>query len=113
MFTEVGGFYLLRLLGVKTTEGGKAAKVSKLSKSEVLLVNIGSTSTGGTVLAMKGDLAKIQLYTPVCTQEGEKIAQVGALTSTGGSSAGVRSARARNLYKKRMQIPSPRAYLFI
>ena len=56
VFTEVEiSFYLLRrLLGVKTTEGGKAAKVSKLSKSEVLLVNIGSTSTGGTVLAMKG-----------------------------------------------------------
>ena len=76
VYTEVEiSFYLLRrLLGVKTADGGKAAKVQKLQKNEVLLVNIGSTSTGGKVLAMRSDLAKIQLMTPVCTQEGEKIA---------------------------------------
>ncbi len=38
------------------------------------MVNIGSTSTGGRVLAVKQDLAKIVLIQPVCTQEGEKIA---------------------------------------
>lgn len=38
------------------------------------MVNIGSTSTGGRILAVKSDLAKIVLTTPVCTQEGEKIA---------------------------------------
>ena len=38
------------------------------------MVNIGSTSTGGRVLAVKNDLAKIVLIQPVCTQEGEKIA---------------------------------------
>ncbi len=38
------------------------------------MVNIGSTSTGGKVLAVKNDLAKIVLIQPVCTQEGEKIA---------------------------------------
>mmetsp|Transcript_17966 Transcript_17966/g.20295 ORF Transcript_17966/g.20295 Transcript_17966/m.20295 type:complete len:325 (-) Transcript_17966:74-1048(-) len=76
VYTEVEiSFYLLRrLLGVKTAEGGKAAKVQKLQKNEVLLVNIGSTSTGGKVIAMKQDLAKLQLMQPVCTQEGEKIA---------------------------------------
>jgi len=49
-------------------------QVAKLTKDEVLMVNIGSTSTGGKVLATKGDLAKIQLTHPVCTKENEKIA---------------------------------------
>ncbi|TYZ60981.1 hypothetical protein PybrP1_005336 [[Pythium] brassicae (nom. inval.)] len=76
VFTELEiNFYLLkRLLGVKTQEGSKASKVQKLSKAEVLMVNIGSTATGGKVLAVKQDLAKILLTAPVCTQEGEKIA---------------------------------------
>lgn len=76
VFTEVEiSFYLLRrLLGVKAQEGGKQAKVQKLSKNEILMVNIGSTSTGGKVTAVKHDLAKILLTQPVCTQEGEKIA---------------------------------------
>jgi len=76
VYSEVEiNFYLLRrLLGVKTTQGGKAAKVEKLAKSEMLMVNIGSTSTGGKVVAVKGDLAKLQLTTPVCTQQGEKVA---------------------------------------
>jgi len=39
----------------------------------VLLLNIGSLSTGGRVLATKADLAKISLTTPVCTEIGEKI----------------------------------------
>lgn len=45
-----------------------------LLQTEILMVNIGSTATGGKVLAVKGDLAKILLTQPVCTQEGEKIA---------------------------------------
>jgi len=32
------------------------------------MLNIGSTSTGGRVLAVKGDLAKLSLTSPVCTQ---------------------------------------------
>ena len=76
MFIEVEiSFYLLRrLLGVKTSEGAKQAKVQKLQKQEILMVNIGSTATGGKVLAVKADLAKILLTQPVCTTEGEKIA---------------------------------------
>jgi translation initiation factor 2 subunit 3 len=38
------------------------------------MVNIGSTSTGGKVIAVKGDLAKLQLTSPVCTSVGEKLA---------------------------------------
>jgi translation initiation factor 2 subunit 3 len=70
---EVSYYLLRRLLGVRI-EGDKAAKVQKLSKNEVLMVNIGSLSTGGRVIAVKADLAKIGLTTPVCTSVGEKIA---------------------------------------
>ena len=49
-------------------------QVQKLTKNEVLMVNIGSLSTGGRVSAVKADLAKITLTQPVCTEVGEKIA---------------------------------------
>lgn len=71
---EINFFLLRRLLGVKTEGDSKQSRVQKLQKGEVLMVNIGSTSTGGRVLAVKNDLAKIVLIQPVCTQEGEKIA---------------------------------------
>jgi translation initiation factor 2 subunit 3 len=65
----------VRLLGVKATgEDKKQTKVSKLAKQEVLMVNIGSTSTGGKVINVKADLAKIALTQPACTEIGEKIA---------------------------------------
>eukprot|EP00037_Helgoeca_nana_P008634 m.76865 g.76865 ORF g.76865 m.76865 type:complete len:461 (+) comp19060_c0_seq3:6426-7808(+) len=71
---EISFFLLRRLLGVKTEAGEKAKKVAKLQKNEVLMINIGSLSTGGRVLAVKTDLAKILLTQPVCTETGEKIA---------------------------------------
>lgn len=71
---EISYFLLRRLLGVRTEGDRKAAKVQKLSKNEVLMVNIGSLSSGGRVLAVKNDLAKIGLTNPVCTEIGEKIA---------------------------------------
>lgn len=71
---EVSYYLLRRLLGVRTEGDKKGAKVSKLSRNEVLMVNIGSLSTGGRVVAVKADLAKIALTTPVCTSIGEKIA---------------------------------------
>ncbi|KAJ3056793.1 hypothetical protein HK097_004057 [Rhizophlyctis rosea] len=70
---EINYFLLRRLLGVKT-EDKKQAKVQKLTKNEVLMVNIGSTSTGGRVLSVKADLAKILLTAPACTEINEKIA---------------------------------------
>jgi len=75
IFTEIEvNFFLLRqLLGVSGASG-RQSKVSRLSKGEVLMVNIGSTSTGGRVLAVKNDLAKVVLTQPVCTKLKEKIA---------------------------------------
>jgi translation initiation factor 2 subunit 3 len=69
---EISLFLLRRLLGVKT-EDKKQTKVTKLVKNELLLINIGSTSTGGRVLSVKADLAKIQLTSPACTEIGEKV----------------------------------------
>uniref|UniRef100_A0A2K6M0E8 protein-synthesizing GTPase n=1 Tax=Rhinopithecus bieti TaxID=61621 RepID=A0A2K6M0E8_RHIBE len=76
IFTElkISYFLLRRLLGVHTEGDRKATKVQKLSKNEVLMVNIGSLSTGGRVRAVKADLCKIVLTNPVCTEVGEKIA---------------------------------------
>ncbi|KAE9403382.1 hypothetical protein BT96DRAFT_990239 [Gymnopus androsaceus JB14] len=70
---EINLFLLRRLLGVKT-EDKKQTKDSKLTKNELLLGNIGSMSTGGRVLDVKADLAKIQLTSPACTEVGEKVA---------------------------------------
>jgi len=93
---EINFFLLRRLLGVKAEGDGKQIRVwtcilqfnfwmlilfffvsdqvTKLAKGETLMVNIGSTSTGGRVIAVRKDLAKIVLISPVCTMEGEKIA---------------------------------------
>ncbi|ORZ15164.1 eukaryotic translation initiation factor 2 subunit 3 [Absidia repens] len=70
---EISYFLLRRLLGVKTDDK-KQAKVSKLAKNELLLVNIGSVSTGGRVVGVKADLAKIVLTGPTCTEVGDKVA---------------------------------------
>jgi translation initiation factor 2 subunit 3 len=70
---EVNYFLLRRLLGVKTADG-KQAKVAKLAKNEILMVNIGSTATGAKVMGVKADAAKLSLTSPACTEIGEKIA---------------------------------------
>jgi translation initiation factor 2 subunit 3 len=70
---EVNYYLLRRLLGVKTADG-KQAKVAKLAKNEVLMVNIGSTATGAKVTAVKQDAAKLVLTSPACTNVGEKVA---------------------------------------
>ena len=51
---EISMFLLRRLLGVKS-EDKKQTKVAKLTKNELLLINIGSTSTGGRVVSVKAD----------------------------------------------------------
>eukprot|EP01061_Rhynchopus_euleeides_P004515 TRINITY_DN1376_c0_g1_i2.p1 TRINITY_DN1376_c0_g1~~TRINITY_DN1376_c0_g1_i2.p1 ORF type:complete len:473 (+),score=190.27 TRINITY_DN1376_c0_g1_i2:181-1599(+) len=70
---EISFFLLRKLLGVKS-EGDKSGKVEKLGKGEIIMVNIGSMSTGGRVVAVKNDVAKLALTVPVCTEVGEKLA---------------------------------------
>lgn len=73
---EISFFLLRRLLGVKTdaTDKKKSGKIKKLARGEILMVNIGSTSTGARILQVKADLAKVVLTSPVCSSEGEKLA---------------------------------------
>ncbi|KAE9389852.1 P-loop containing nucleoside triphosphate hydrolase protein [Gymnopus androsaceus JB14] len=52
----------------------EADKGFQADQNELLLINIGSTSTGGRVLNVKADMAKVQLTSPACTEVGEKIA---------------------------------------
>eukprot|EP00210_Caulerpa_lentillifera_P003570 g3405.t1 len=71
---EINFFLLRRLLGVKTEKGKKQSKVEKMGKNEVLMLNIGSMCTGAKVLAVKHDLAKLQLTIPVCTKVKDQVA---------------------------------------
>ena len=69
---EVNFFLLRWLLGVR----GDAAetRIAKLDKGEMLLVNIGSTSTGGRVLGVVKDIVKLQLMQPVCAEKNANVA---------------------------------------
>lgn len=73
---EVSFHLVRRLLGIKSTEGAdkKESKVKRLQKDENLMLNIGSTSTGATILSVTRDLARLRLMQPVCSRELEKIA---------------------------------------
>ncbi len=64
---------LRRLLGVKAA-GKKQQRVERLAKTERLMVNVGSTSTIGSVVAVSGERATLELTQPVCTRPGEKVA---------------------------------------
>ena len=79
---EISFFLLRKLLGVRSDQAAssdakkerKKTKIKPLDKNEVLMVNIGSTSTGGRVIATKHDLARIHLTSPCCTYPGAKLA---------------------------------------
>ncbi|KNC50247.1 eukaryotic translation initiation factor 2 subunit 3 [Thecamonas trahens ATCC 50062] len=79
---EISFFLLRRLLGVRTEGKAKGSKVSKLVKGEVLMLNIGSLSTGGRVTALHADLAKVVLSAPTCARIGDKIALSRRLASS-------------------------------
>ena len=70
---EISYHLFKRVFGVRVENDKRNGKISKLSKDEVLMVNIGSLSTCGHVVAVKADLAKIRLTKPVCTELGVKI----------------------------------------
>lgn len=72
---EICVYLLRRLLGVKSDAGrSRSDKIPKLKKDECLMVNVGSTSSGGRVLGVKTAKAKIELTKPVCCHIGEKVA---------------------------------------
>lgn len=71
---DVNYYLLRRLLGVKSQDGDKSTKVSKLKKGEFVMVNVGSTSVGARVAGIKPEVAKLELTGPVCTRVGDKVA---------------------------------------
>ena len=56
------------------THAACAPQVAKLTKGEMLMVNIGSTSVGGRVVVVGESVCHLSLTLPVCTQEDEKVA---------------------------------------
>ncbi|CAF3050955.1 unnamed protein product [Rotaria socialis] len=76
IYIEITAKYSLlkRVVGVQSDSSNRSTKINKLSENEVLLINIGSLSTGGRVLRVKSDLVKIQLTKPVCADINEKLA---------------------------------------
>ncbi|MCL7040600.1 hypothetical protein MKW94_025974 [Papaver nudicaule] len=71
---EVEFELLRRLLGVRTSGTERQGRVSRLAEGEILMLNIGSMSTGARVLAARNRRARLQLTSPVCTSIGEKVA---------------------------------------
>lgn len=69
---EVRYHLLRKLLGVKTEAA--SARVKKITQGELLMVNVGSSSTGGSVESVEGQRIKITLISkPVCAKIGEKV----------------------------------------
>jgi translation initiation factor 2 subunit 3 len=64
-------FYIFKIL-----LGGKSEEniIKNLEENEIIMINIGSNSIGAKIIAIKKDLAKIELLSPICTFIGEKIA---------------------------------------
>lgn len=71
---EISFFLLKRLLGVKTQESQRKIRIEKLTNKETLMLNIGSMCTGARLIGVRTDKAQLELTTPVCTKEGEKVA---------------------------------------
>lgn len=67
-------FLLRQLIGVKGSAHGDEAKVQKLVKNEIVMLNIGSSTTGGNVLLVDKKHATLKLTNPICAEKGEKVA---------------------------------------
>ena len=63
-----------RLLGVVQAGSGGDTRIGPLKMKEVLMVNVGSTTTAGQVMGWAKDFAILNLKDPVCTAIGERIA---------------------------------------
>ena len=97
---EIKYFLLRRLLGVKRVQKSKQTKVQRLTKGDLLLVNIASSSCGAKVTHVKhNECAKLSLIKPVCANIGAKLAlsrrvdKTWRLVGWGTVTAGVECAR--------------------
>ncbi len=72
---EINFFLMKKVVGLELDEKeNKDNKTKKLIDGEVLMININSMSTGGKVVGIKNDLAKISLTNPICADVGDKVA---------------------------------------
>lgn len=72
----IKNYLLRRLVGVNTKRNPGNDKVTRIVRGEVLLVNVGSTSSGAKVIATNSKAGQITivLLKPVCTGFNEKVA---------------------------------------
>lgn len=73
---EVKFVLFSRLIGVKTEGQADSNAVRSITKNEILLINVGTTSTGCKVLGINAEksLIKVELNKAVCTSIGDKVA---------------------------------------
>jgi len=60
---------LKRLIGDSSNENGAFG----FKKNEILMINIGSSSTGGKILKKKSKFIEFQLTAPICCEFGDKV----------------------------------------
>lgn len=60
---------LKRLLGYSN----KNKNFPEILKNEILMVNIGSSSTGGKIIKKKNQIIELKLTTPICCEFGDKV----------------------------------------
>ena len=70
---EISYHLFRRYFGFKQENKEIINKIRKFHVKENLMLNVGSTSTIGRVVAVKDDLVKIKLSTPVCTDLNVKV----------------------------------------
>lgn len=73
---EIKFVLFTRLIGVKVDSTAESNTVRSITKSEILLINVGTTSTGCKVLGINSstNLIKVELNKAVCTSIGDKVA---------------------------------------
>jgi len=69
---EISYWLMKRLIG--SDDQSKPIKVTKIDKNEILMVNVGSISSKVQVTAVRKDLAKFKLQSPICSPIGERLA---------------------------------------
>ena len=62
--------FLKRIVGSRDDSN----KIESIKEGEILLINIGSTSCGGTVMSLRDNMARIQLTKHLCAITDGKIA---------------------------------------
>ena len=67
---------MIRLIGVKLDSHNQADQVRSIATNETLMINVGTTSTGSTVLKINSEkqVIRVELTKSVCTTIGDQVA---------------------------------------